>query len=818
MKNYLDLVPLYAQTHRKQNRMSILCIILSVFLVTSIFGMADMYIRSQLIKTKRDDGNWHITIKNISDEEASLIAARPEVKSLYCYGVLNYRLDKGYTLGGKDVVICGSEEGYLTQICSDTISEGTFPQKPGEVLVSSNVQKELGLGVGSQVTICDGSGTEYPYTISGFIPNPSMVLRKDIYAAFMPTDAFRAFYPGVENGEPADYNSCFVVQFHNHRNMRRTINDIKEQFHLSDSQVGEQTMLLGLLGQSDEGNQFFMLIYSAATFLSALVLLAGILMIASSLNSNIAGRIQFFGMLRCIGATPKQIIRLVHREALCLCRIAIPVSVATGTAVIWILCALLRFLSPKYFGTMPVFSVSLPSIAAGIIIGILTVLLAARAPAKRASKASPQAAVSGNAGHMSAAQRDVRPAASYKKASHPAQPGAKQTVYPFLFRRALTHKVDTALGICHATESPKTFLLTMSSFALSIILFLSFSTTIDFMKHAITTLKPWSPDLSVVAPDNACALEHSLLEALQDNPVIKRAYGRMFAYDLPVTADGKNSTAMLISYDEIQFRWADKYLMEGSIKDVEEETGTGLIVSAPQYNNHTEIQTGDTVSFTVNGTPGEIRIAGMVSECPFNTEKGDIILCSEDTFRRLTGEEDYTIIDIQLSRKATDSDVDIIRSLAGPDCTFSDLRMEKESVLGANYSFKLFVYGFLFLITMVTICNIVNCIAMSVETRIKHYGCLRAIGLSGRQLTRMIVAQALAYALTGGVTGAVLGLAANKFLFERLVTFRWNESWSVPAAELCVILGVVTLSVVLSVWGPIKKIHGMSIVDTVNAY
>lgn len=93
MKNYLELIPLYAKAHRKQNRMSIFCIFLSVLLVSAIFGMADMFIRSQLIKTKQDDGNWHIVLSKISDEEAALIAARPEVNVLSCYGTLNYRLE-----------------------------------------------------------------------------------------------------------------------------------------------------------------------------------------------------------------------------------------------------------------------------------------------------------------------------------------------------------------------------------------------------------------------------------------------------------------------------------------------------------------------------------------------------------------------------------------------------------------------------------------------------------------------------------------------------------------------------------------------------
>lgn len=790
MKNYLELVPRYTRAHRKQNRMSVFCIFLSVFLVTAIFGMADMYIRSQLIKTRQEDGNWHIALSKISDETAALIAARPDVKVLTCYGTLNYRLDMGYTINDKDVVICGSEEPLLTEIYAGNLSEGSYPRTEQEILVSGNVKKELGLDIGSPLVIRDAAGIEYQYIISGFSNNPPMVLSKDIYAVFMNTDAFRDIFPGVTDGEPDDYDSCFLVQFHNHFNIRRTINDIKTQFHLSKDQVGEQAMLLGLLGQSDEGNTFMLMIYATAGILSVLVLLAGILMIAGSLNSNIAGRTEFFGMLRCIGATPGQIIRLVHREALGLCTFAIPASVIAGMAVIWVLCAILRCLSPAYFATMPVFAVSLPSIAAGIFIGILTVLLASRAPAKRASKASPLAAVTGSANNL----------APVRKAANTA-----------------FCKVDTALGIHHARASRKNFLLVVGSFALSIILFLSFSTTIDFMKHAIKALSPWSPDISIISQNNTCTVDRTLLPALQDNPAVKRVYGRMFAYDLSAAANGREHTAMLISYEENQFQWAEDYLLDGSLETVQNQPGTGLVVSSPQYNNHTELQTGDTVTLLIDGQSADIGIVGMVSECPFNTPDGDIIICSEDTFRQFTGEENYTIIDIQLTGKATDADVDAIHALAGTEYTFSDQRMNNQSVRGADYSFKLFLYGFLFLIAMVTICNVINCTAMSVEARMKQYGGLRAIGLSDRQLARMIVAETLTYAVTGSICGVVLGLLLNKKLFEFLVTYRWSEPWSLPVSELCIILGIVVLAVLLAVRGPIRKIHTMSIVDTMNA-
>ena len=66
--------------------MSIICIVLAVFLVTAIFGMADMFIRGQILQAQQEKGNWHIGIRNISDEDANLIASRPDVAAAADYG------------------------------------------------------------------------------------------------------------------------------------------------------------------------------------------------------------------------------------------------------------------------------------------------------------------------------------------------------------------------------------------------------------------------------------------------------------------------------------------------------------------------------------------------------------------------------------------------------------------------------------------------------------------------------------------------------------------------------------------------------------
>lgn len=784
MKNYLDLVPISAKVHRKQNRMSIICIVLAVFLVTAIFGMADMFIRGQILQAQAAEGNWHIALRGVRDADASLIAARPEVAAVSDYSVLNFDGEAGYTLPGKDVLICAGSESMVTDIF-DMLAEGDFPKQANEALLSENAKEMLGLNIGDSFSITAPDETNLTYVVSGFLRNTAKLMSEDAYGVFLTTDSFRAIYPADKNESGSNYDTIYYVQLADTTNVRSDIADIKEQFSLTQEQVSENTKLLGLLGQSSDS--FMMQIYATAGILFILVLIAGIMMIASSLNSNVVQRTEFFGLVRCIGATPKQVMRLVHKEALNWCRYAIPIGVAIGAVLVWILCSILRQLSPEYFGGMPAFSISLPSIIAGIAVGLLTVLLAARSPAKRAAKVSPLSAVSGNA-------NDLQP--------------VKKAVSTAFF------KVDTSLGIHHAKASKKNFLLMVGSFSISIILFLSFSVTIDFMHHSLTPLRPWAADISIISPDETCSVKSSILEELHSNLAVKRVFGRMFAYDVPVNINGEEQKVDLVTYEDEQFKWAEDDLLSGDVSTAQHEINTALIV----YEAQGGFSVGDTITLDMHGRYTDIKIVGMLSECPFN-DRADVgkLICSEATFRQLTGENDYTVIDIQLSQKATESDVDAIRRLAGSVYILADDRISNSNVRGAYYCFGLFIYGFLVLIALITICNVVNSIAMSVAARMRQYGAFRAIGLSNRQLVKMIAAEASAYAIVGCIFGSVFGIWCNKILFEKLVSFHWGDTWNIPFAELGVIIIVVAVAVILAVCGPIKKMKEMSIVDTISA-
>lgn len=166
----------------------------------------------------------------------------------------------------------------------------------------------------------------------------------------------------------------------------------------------DQVFTFQTILDTDMGQNLFLI----AGVLFVLILVAGVLMISGSINSTVASRTKFFGMMRCIGMSRRQLARFVRLEALNWCKTAIPVGVALGTASTWILCAILRFVVKEEFATIPLFGISLIGIVSGIIMGMATVLLAARAPAKRASRVSPISAVSGSENGIKSIRRGIR--------------------------------------------------------------------------------------------------------------------------------------------------------------------------------------------------------------------------------------------------------------------------------------------------------------------------------------------------------------------------------------------------------------------------
>ncbi len=527
-------------------------------------------------------------------------------------------------------------------------------------------------------------------------------------------------------------------------------------------------------------------LFGVAAILFLLILLAGVLMISSSMNSTVAKRTKFFGMMRCIGMSRQQIIRFVRLEALNWCKTAVPIGVLLGIVATWVLCGALRFLVGEEFSNMPLFGVSIIGMICGILLGVITVLLAAQSPAKRAAKVSPVMAVSGNS-------------ATTKHTSH--VPNTR-----FL-------KIETALGIHHAISGKKNLFLMTSSFALSIILFLSFSVMIDLVGY-IMPQSASTADLSIASHDGSNSIDPALPDQISGMAGVNRVFGRRSGLGVPAEVNAGLSTIDLISYDDFDLECLvkDHQLRNGS--DIKKVYGDSRSVLAV-WDTETPVAIGDQIQVA-----GEVvEIVGLLKYNPFSEDgstHGTVtLITSGETFARLTDISEYSLVMVQTTSSATDEDVQAIQSLVGNQYQFRDRR--DQGTTSTYMAFLLFVYGFLAIITAVTVLNIMNSISMSVSARIKQYGAMRAVGMDTHQMRKMIAAEAATYAFSGCVVGCAVGLLLGKLLYDTLITTHFAYAvWTFPVVPLAVILLFVLAAAIAAVHAPAKRIRNMAVTDTIN--
>ncbi len=771
MKSYLSLIPISAKVRRRQNRITVLCIALAVFLVTGIFSMADMGVRMETANARRQHGNYHIALRGLPEEAAEKLAARRDVAAVSVSESLNTDISLDYTVAGKKAGLIGSDESWLTDTFA-YLSEGRFPAGSGEAVLSENAKAVFGAELGGSFTLHTPTG-DFSFRISGFEDDGSAA-RYDAILVCLD----RAAFEQVRAANGAESAPEFFVRFRPLTQIRRAISEIKSQYGLEEGQLAENLVLIALSGFSE--NSVVLGMYGAAAFLFVLVLTAGVIMIAGSLNSNVAQRTAFFGMLRCLGASKSQIMRLVRREALYWCRSAVPSGAALGVAGSWGVCAALRYGVGGMFSGIPLFGVSLPGILCGVLVGLLTVLLAARSPARRAAAVSPVTAVTGNA---------------ESKATRPARLG------PW--------RVETALGLRHAAASKKNLLLMTGSFALSILLFLSFSAVLAWIHYALNPLRPSSPDLSVLSGDGSNAVSGELAAELSAMPGVKRSFGRA-VQRLEAEWEGGGGSLFLVSLDDRQLSWAEK---EGwtvdrrGLERVRREENCVMSV----YSEGSPLQKG--ARLQIGGE--SLEVACSCAYAPFDGGGTPVLLCTEALFSRLTGESGYAVLDLQLEKDATEEQVAALRAAAG-ELLLSDRRAGNRETSATYWAFTILVYSFLAMIAAITVCNIVNSISLSVSARMRQYGAMRSVGMSGRQLMKMITAETLTYALCGLTVGLAAGLPAHKMIYESFITAYFGEAWKVPAGAALVIAAFVAAASAAAVYAPAKRMRSMVITETIN--
>ena len=526
-----------------------------------------------------------------------------------------------------------------------------------------------------------------------------------------------------------------------------------------------------------------------AIILFILILVAGALMISGSINNSIAQRTKFFGMMRSLGMSKGQIKKFVRLESLNWCKTSIPVGTLIGVVSTWVLCGGLRYIVGEEFSNVPVFTISIFGILAGILVGLASVLIAAKKPAKEASKISPIVALSGN---------------------EKSNIGNKQLVNNKFFN------IEKLLGINHAIENKKNLFLMSASFALSIILFLAFIVFGQFVNY-IMPQSSARADIVIMSKDTSSNIDPNLLDKLEKVEGVKNVYGRRSVFDVNAILESESNLREkidIISYDDFDLKGLKKDKVLKKKSDLSKVFGKSHYVLAT-WDRESDKEIGDKIK--INGE--DFEIAGLLKYDPF-TSDGETggkttIITSSQTFKQITHEDGYNLVMLQTNENFSNESINEVQKIMGNKNTINDRREQKTT--GTYMAFMFFVYGFIAIIGLVSLLNSINSISISVSSKIKQYGMMRAVGMDKFQIKRMIKVESATYGFFGCFIGIIVGVLLNKIIFTKLIENHFSYAvWQFPILPVIISIGFILISVIISTYKPIKRINNMSITDNIN--
>lgn len=384
---------------RGRNAIAVLAIALTAVLFTSVFTIALSMNKSfQEQNFRQVGGRFHGSFKNITKEQAEQLRSHSLIKEA------GYRIFLGMP-DKEPFEKMHVEISYCEKICTDFMycapTQGRLPKEGTlEAAADTRVLRALGmepkLGEAFTITYPLGESKKevtQTFTLCGWWENDEVAPANHILVA---ESYVREMLKGYMRENESDMTGSLDLYvnvrdaFHIEEDLERVLLDNGYQ---SQGNGGENTIAIGVNwgyagAQYSDSEDIGTWAGVGAALL--LIIFTGYLIIYNIFRISVTGDIRFYGLLKTIGTTGRQIRSIIRRQALLLSCVGIPVGLAVG----WFAG---MFLTPAIMSTMnskkTVMSTHPVIFLAAAAFALATVLISCYRPARLASRVSPIEAV-----------------------------------------------------------------------------------------------------------------------------------------------------------------------------------------------------------------------------------------------------------------------------------------------------------------------------------------------------------------------------------------------------------------------------------------
>lgn len=382
---------------RKRNIIAICAIALTTLMFTSLFTiMLSVNSSYETYNFRQAGGYSDGSFKDLSREQADKIAAHKGIKAS------GERIVCGFS--SSDVFgKVAAEVSYMDKNCTKwsyaTPTTGKEPQKENEIAMDTTALRLLGvepkLGTNVTITYQAGNGTD-----TGIPQTDSFILVGYWeYDDLMPVhyiNVSKAYVDKINEkciaaGDEAldiDLNVMLPSKLNIREQMEKIDTDLGYDWNTRDQENSARIGVnWGLTASSVSSDIDFSLVAAILAFF-LLIIFTGYLIIYNIFQISVTGDIRFYGLLKTIGTTPRQLRHIITQEALFLCIIGIPVGLLLGYGIGAVLTPI-ALETTSIIGTKAAISSSPLIFIGSAVFAIITVFLSCRKPGKMAAKVSP---------------------------------------------------------------------------------------------------------------------------------------------------------------------------------------------------------------------------------------------------------------------------------------------------------------------------------------------------------------------------------------------------------------------------------------------
>ena len=403
---------------KTRNIVAVLAIALTTVLFTSLFTIAlSINEGFQQSNFRQVGGFSHGGFKYLTEEQFYELREDPLIDQWGLRRFVGMPTEVPFNKSHVEVGYSDANEAHW-MYCDPV--EGRLPQEgTNEAATDTHVLELLGVKpeLGAEFTVTfdvDGTPVTETFTLCGWWEYDEAIVANHILIPLSRAEAILA-QAGVTPGQSRDgmtgsWNMDVMLKSGS-RHIERDLDQILANYGYQSKSMDQEGFIRTGVNWGYTGAQLSESMDPATVLaIAAMVLLivfTGYLIIYNVFQISVAGDIRFYGLLKTIGTTPRQLRRIIRHQALALSLGGIPLGLAAGWVIgSWLTPVIVERLN----GVVAVTSVSPAIFLISALFALVTVLISCRRPGRLAGKVSPVEAVryTEGAGKTGKARRRTR--------------------------------------------------------------------------------------------------------------------------------------------------------------------------------------------------------------------------------------------------------------------------------------------------------------------------------------------------------------------------------------------------------------------------